>query len=396
MANIHKPDSTFSFNDLSISQPTALQGGAYFTKIKYRDEPLYIQTCKCVTRQGLVETNKKAYIDLMFSKDDESIIEWFENLESTLQKLIYDKREIWFHNELDLSDIENTFTTPVRPYKGGKYHLVRINIAKNKTVNIPQYLCNIYDENENELSLQDVNDKTQIISVLEIQGIKFTSRNFQVEILGKQIMLLNDKPLFNSCIIKKNNYKDQLVNDKKTETLSNIQTLDNDENYLDPLEEIMNKNNSDNLEDNKISTEANNNTDKITLEDTDNTKNIIIKETNDTSNDNKEELKENIESNNTNISEIEEVNLEIPQESNTITLKNPNEVYYEIYKVAKEKAKKAKKEAIAAYLEAKKIKNTYMLDNLDSSDSSSEEEEYSDSESEDVQNSVNEIVEQLT
>lgn len=396
MANIHKPDSTFSFNDLSISQPTALQGGAYFTKIKYRDEPLYIQTCKCVTRQGLVETNKKAYIDLMFSKDDESIIEWFENLESTLQKLIYDKREIWFHNELDLSDIENTFTTPVRPYKGGKFHLVRINISKNKTVNIPQYLCNIYDENENELSLQDVNDKTQIISVLEIQGIKFTSRNFQVEILGKQIMLLNDKPLFNSCIIKKNNYKDQLVNDKKTETLSNIQTLDNDENYLDPLEEIMNNNNSDNLEDNKILTEANNNTDEITLEDTDNTKNIIIKETKDTSNENKEELKGNIESNNTNISEIEEVNLEIPQDSNTITLKNPNEVYYEIYKVAKEKAKKAKKEAIAAYLEAKKIKNTYMLDNLDSSDSSSEEEEYSDSESEDVQNSVNEIVEQLT
>ena len=55
----------------------------------------------------------------------------------------------------------------------------------------------------------------------------------------------------------------------------------------------------------------------------------------------------------------------------TMQLKKPNEVYYEIYREAKEKAKVAKKAAITAYLEAKNIKKTYMLNNLDSS---SEEE----------------------
>jgi len=54
----------------------------------------------------------------------------------------------------------------------------------------------------------------------------------------------------------------------------------------------------------------------------------------------------------------------------TITLKKPNQVYYEIYKMAREKAKKAKKEAILAFLEAKNIKKTYMLDDLDESDES--------------------------
>jgi hypothetical protein len=51
-------------------------------------------------------------------------------------------------------------------------------------------------------------------------------------------------------------------------------------------------------------------------------------------------------------------------------LKKPNEFYYEIYKKAKEKAKQAKKEMLIAYLEAKNIKKTYMLDDLeDDSDS---------------------------
>jgi len=50
-------------------------------------------------------------------------------------------------------------------------------------------------------------------------------------------------------------------------------------------------------------------------------------------------------------------------------LKKPNEFYYEIYKKAKEKAKLAKKEMMIAYLEAKNIKKTYMLDDLEDSDS---------------------------
>jgi hypothetical protein len=57
----------------------------------------------------------------------------------------------------------------------------------------------------------------------------------------------------------------------------------------------------------------------------------------------------------------------------TITLKKPNQVYYEIYKKSREKAKEAKKEAILAFLEAKNIKKTYMLDDIDDSDSDFED-----------------------
>ena len=59
-----------------------------------------------------------------------------------------------------------------------------------------------------------------------------------------------------------------------------------------------------------------------------------------------------------------EINLELPEdlEKNTIKLKKPNEVYYEMYENAKKKAQLAKKLAIQSYLESKQIKRTYLLD----------------------------------
>ena len=56
----------------------------------------------------------------------------------------------------------------------------------------------------------------------------------------------------------------------------------------------------------------------------------------------------------------------------TVRLKKPDEVYLEIYKEVKRRAKEAKKKAIEAYLEAKRIKSLYLLDEIESSDDESE------------------------
>ena len=54
----------------------------------------------------------------------------------------------------------------------------------------------------------------------------------------------------------------------------------------------------------------------------------------------------------------------LPSEKESITLKKPNQVYFELYKNARNKAKQAKKSLLLAFLEAKNIKKTYMLENL--------------------------------
>jgi hypothetical protein len=72
--------------------------------------------------------------------------------------------------------------------------------------------------------------------------------------------------------------------------------------------------------------------------------------------------------------ELTEFNIDLHLDNtskDTIELKKPERVYYEMYLSVREKAKKAKQEAMLAYLEAKNIKKTYMLENLsDSSEDS--------------------------
>jgi len=59
--------------------------------------------------------------------------------------------------------------------------------------------------------------------------------------------------------------------------------------------------------------------------------------------------------------DLSEVNISINDEKDVLMLKNPNQVYHEIYKSALIKAREMKKKALEAYLDAKQIKTKYML-----------------------------------
>ena len=68
------------------------------------------------------------------------------------------------------------------------------------------------------------------------------------------------------------------------------------------------------------------------------------------------------------IEDDEPKEFEIPLEQvdeNIIPLKKKSDVYYEMYRKALNKAKMAKDLALSSFLEAKQIKNTYMLDDIE-------------------------------
>jgi hypothetical protein len=77
---------------------------------------------------------------------------------------------------------------------------------------------------------------------------------------------------------------------------------------------------------------------------------------------------------------LEEVEIDLEEiKEDTIQLKERNDVYYKMYKEAKKKAREAKMIALSNYLEAKRIKTTYLLDASDSEESDLEETEGSSS-----------------
>ena len=369
MDNIIEPNESFDFSNISLAHPVGIQGGAYFTKIEFNKKPLYIQTSKSLTRQGFVKTGKKYYCDLMFDKNSETLIHWFENLEEKCHKLIYEKKEAWFQGNLEENDIETAFNPLIRVYKSGKFYLLRTNVKNSKDDNPA---VKIYDEKEIKLSISDITPESEIISILDIQGIKFTSRNFQIEIEIKQVMVLDKEPIFESCLIKTNKKVEKPLEEISEENLhtedilpeeviekttleesSKVNELKTDElkveepKFIDSLECLEEIEPLDLLQHEEPKTEEENISFNIEFDD----------------------LMEDIQENNNELREISNIDLNLDKIDSTITLKKPNQVYFDLYKEARNKAKHAKKNAILAYLEAKNIKKTYMIENINDSDS---------------------------
>jgi len=351
MENIVEPDETFDFSQLSLAHPSGIQGGAYFTKLLNNGKPLYIQTGQSKLKQGFVKTGKKYHCDLMFDNNAASLIQWIEQLEAKCQQLILEKSGDWFQGSLDANDLDAAFGSCIRVYKSGKFYLLRANLKGELEA------LKVYSERQELLTADSVTSESEIVSILEIQGIKFTTRTFQIEIELKQMMMIDKNPAFDSCLIKRNKVieKQDLIEPQSSSVIEETNDLVGENN------ETGGENNETGGENNETGGEKENVVDESTEDIPLDTTIIELEPESD---------------------EIKEVSeLPINEDMETISLKKPNQVYLELYKEARAKAKEAKKNAIVSYLEAKNIKKTYMLDIGDEdSDFDAEIDEVSESE----------------
>lgn len=371
MEKIHDICENFDFSKLKISNPISKPGGYYLLKFSVENgNSLYIQPHKCSTKNGIIK-GKKTYTDLMFNSDNPELMTWLENLETHSQNFIYEKREDYFEGGLELDDIESYFISPLKIYKSGKFYLIR---AFMPTV-MGKPALKIYDESENEVSIDSIDSNTELTTILEFKGIKCSAKSFQIEIEIKQMMKMEPVQLFTKCIIKPN--KPVINNVLENETQEN-EFDNNDKNKEDeiPIEEEKEEEQNvqaevveENVNDNElIDKSSENNNDKLEV-----ITNINKKDENNLGNFDNEELDVNIDT-----SIMEEITLDpnILESSEVMEIKQANEVYYKMYKEAMKRARLARDLALNSYLEAKNIKNKHMLDEslLDSDESDLEKE----------------------
>jgi hypothetical protein len=378
MNDIIEPTIDYDFSNLYLGPPSTIAGGAYFTRIMYNNnKQLYIQTPKSLTKQGFVKSGKKIYVDLMFDNNDTVFINWIENLEAKCQELIFSKGDNWFQTKLDKDDIETAFTSPFKIYKSGKFYLLRVNVKPN---------IKIFNDDTKIINLEDLTADKTLISIIEIQGIKFSSRNFQIEIELKQSMVVSPDPFLDACFIKKPNKKQNSADEEEVDLDESIN--DSDNLFATPLTKqkietpiIESFSNIDIDKKTEMNTAINSKTSGSPIVNT----NIQLGDITDldlNSDSNSDNIILEIEDLSVEPVKIDDINIlkEVDPSSSlednleSFTLKKPNQVYYEIYKKAREKAKAAKKEAILAFLEAKNIKKTYMLDDIDESDEDEDED----------------------
>ena len=391
MDSIQEPNSKFQFSYLILTPPTNTSSGNHFIKYIIRENPLYIQTPKSKIKQGIMKTGKKMYFDLIFTNEHEEFIQWIENLEIHSQKYMFSKREKWFDSTLEEHEIESLFPSILKSIKLGKYYILRVNVPI-----LPDTL-KIYDENEATMTLEDLKEDTNIISILEFQGIKCSARGFQIEIETKQILILKPVNIFDKCILSKK--RDEIKHEEEpNRSLDYGLTTDQTHDIVSDVVRISDYD----LPDQKV-IESSSSTDLDLFQSFD-SRASLLRQTPNYDQDEPSRTRSNDDSSasslmsdfrklsdeNTNCEQIHigqsntcdqpvsekitdisnnelleiDLNLEEVPTTDSVVLKNRNDVYYEMYKEAIKKAKMAKKMALSSYLEAKRIKNLYMLDDL--------------------------------
>jgi hypothetical protein len=418
--SIHDPSPSFEFDTISLTTPVHITGGAHFSKIMTNKTPLYIQTPKCFTKNGIVGSGRKMYTDLIFTNENEEIIQWMEALESTIRRKIYENREKWFDTEMSEDDIEGCFSPMVKLFRSGKQYCVRVNINSKPDAKP----LKIYDEDEVTVEASQINEKTPLIAILEIQGVRCTSRSFCIDIEMKQLMVMKPGDLFDSFVITKGRgtkaesnqtplpasstpslgkYDNQESKNEQTNNViqessiaeaivkepismmieeqefaqdlapSSLKHLSQDlaPSLLKDLSADLSPSLSPDLSPSlspslspdlspSFSQDLVNNSlsDPIIITTDDDSDYLGLKSTND----------------------IEEVDFDVNQiaESDTFQLKDKKEVYYEMYREALQKAKTAKAMALTSFMEARRIKNLYMLNDINDSDEESDLDDLDD------------------
>jgi hypothetical protein len=279
-------------------------------------------------------------------------MDWVEQLEYRCQDIINEKKELWFQTEITRDDIETMMSQMIRLYQSGKYMLIRALIETNKldkSIN-----CIAYDENEFGFDLEKLQSEQNIIPLLLIEGVKFSSRSFEISIKLIQVMVIGEIKQKTSCLIKRNKISEPLK--EKEELILNLGQTNIEQTNIEQT----------NIEQTNIEPE-------IVLEEDEinNNQNIVIEPSPENNQAKDDTIRQNTDSD-----FLEEVILEVDSsvDDDSINLKNPNEVYYEIYQKARENAKEYRTKAMESYLEAKRIKTKYMLFDIDESDDSDDDE----------------------
>lgn len=445
-------DEHFDFEKLTLVKPNSIGAGLYFCKLLYNKQPFILQAPECKTKNGIVSTTKKEYIDVLYQNSSVILLEWFEQFQKKIIELLYNDKKNLFEDDIEKDDIETLFMPLLKLYKGGKFYTFRANILSNSY--LENSVFKYYDEDLLECNTGTITSETRLIPLLEFKGIKISSKNFALEIELKQLMKVeSDNNLFNQCLIKPNNLANNLKLNVSQESTPKIDETTRDEQVIAAPEpqvekpeeesevvaepEVVKKENIVNVEKKHmegeattepdvvdsekkhmegeaapepevVNTEENEVIEQMTPSEPDVVKheeeNVAAPESDDSSLKEKVNLSP-LEESNFNLleetddesgednmidelsedetSEDEEdeldgiVNLEDnlrekkinyenldSNENKEYNLKARNEIYYNLWKDARDKVKEARDSAIKAYLDAKDIKSTFMLDDL--------------------------------
>ena len=109
---------TINLNRVIYNEPIKVKGNCLLTQTKYnyneKNIPIYIQTSRMKTINGLVMNDTRSYIELEINKNHVSFYDFINSLDEHIVNVTYTNSENWFEQKLPLDVIEDFYNSPVK------------------------------------------------------------------------------------------------------------------------------------------------------------------------------------------------------------------------------------------------------------------------------------------
>lgn len=200
---------------LEYSKPVNQQN-VYYGPINYDTKECHIQSAKMTIKEIkedkssnqkwlVVEMNPSdfSFYDFMVRLDD-------HNLEST-----YKQSVSWFSKELPIDVLETMYKRITKPFKKDNIPILELKIPYQRK----QYQCSFYDTNNQVISIDKLIPGSEIITIVDIKGLKFLKKNYYCDICISQIKLCYQEtfPVFDKCLIvddETQNYDYEIIDEQ--------------------------------------------------------------------------------------------------------------------------------------------------------------------------------------
>jgi hypothetical protein len=169
-------------------------------------------------------TSKKGICELSLPTHESEFYDWIEKIEAICVDYLFQNQKKWFQTDLLLEDVENLFVSPFKIYKSAKIYTIRSHLGSS---------FRVFNQDKSEVSASDtLLTELPVTGTIEIVGIRCTSKNFQLELVLRDVTLHNEK--VNPLEVKLEEVKEVNPLEVKLEEVKEV-----NKEVVVPLEEIL-------------------------------------------------------------------------------------------------------------------------------------------------------------
>ena len=182
------------FDKILLSTPYAILTDTYMAPSVYaRNLPIFVELDECCMSEFTADEKRTSAV-LYFERSYTNAGSWFQTFDTVMKNLILKNADDWFTTTMSTDIINDAFipTAQVHTKFNKSCYAVHINVEDN----VP-----MFDENSVAITRDQILADTKIIPTVEMVGVKFTQKYFQVEMNLRQVRISRLNNLFKNCII---------------------------------------------------------------------------------------------------------------------------------------------------------------------------------------------------